>query len=189
MGEMRRRWLIVILSLTLVVAACAKRPAVFQASAPAPTGIAGATGAQPGGPPQAAPEPKAPAPAETAPARPAPGDFKVRPELEDIYFAFDKYDLRPGATKILEENARWLKANPTYLVLIEGHADERGTNAYNMALADRRAQAARAYLVAQGVGARRVTTVSYGEERPACIERTEECWARNRRAHFLTKEG
>jgi peptidoglycan-associated lipoprotein len=111
------------------------------------------------------------------------------PELEDIHFAFDKYDLLPGDTKILEENARWLKANPTYLLLIEGHADERGTNAYNLALADRRARTAMDHLVAHGVRAGRITTISYGEERPACIERTEECWASNRRAHFLTKPG
>jgi peptidoglycan-associated lipoprotein len=191
MGRKQPGWLILILGLSLLLGACAKRPAVFQASTPAPTGIAGATAAPPEAPPPAAPEPPAPAPFERspAPARPAPGDFKVVRELEDIHFAFDKYDLRPGDARILAENARWLKANPTYLLLIEGHADERGTNAYNIALADRRARTAMDYLVAQGVRTDRITTISYGEERPACIERTEACWARNRRAHFLTKPG
>jgi peptidoglycan-associated lipoprotein len=199
MGRKPRRWLISTLSLSLLIGACAKRPAFFQESAPAPTGIAGTTAAAPEAPPQAAPEPRAPAAPEPsasagsgrgpASTRPAPGEFNVVPELEDIHFAFDKYDLRPGDAKILEENARWLKANPPYLLLIEGHADERGTNAYNLALADRRARTAMDHLVAHGVRAGRITTISYGEERPACIERTEACWASNRRAHFLTKPG
>jgi len=108
-------------------------------------------------------------------------------ELNDIHFDFDKYDIRPGDARILDENARWSKANPTHLILIEGHADERGTNEYNLALGERRAKATMNYLVAQGVQASRMTLISYGEERPMCTEKTEECWARNRRAHFLVK--
>ena len=73
------------------------------------------------------------------------------------------------------------------LVLIEGHCDERGTNEYNLALGERRAKATMNYLVSQGVQAARITIISYGEERPLCTEKTEACWARNRRAHFLTK--
>lgn len=80
-----------------------------------------------------------------------------------------------------------MKANAGHLVLIEGHADERGTNEYNLALGERRAKAAMNYLVAQGVPAARFTLISYGEERPVCRERTEQCWAQNRRAHFLVK--
>jgi outer membrane protein OmpA-like peptidoglycan-associated protein len=118
MGRTQRRSLILILLLSLLIGACAKRPALFQTSAPAPTGIAGATAAARQAPPPAAPEPKAPAPSERPPAaaRPAPGEFNVVPGLEDIYFGFDTYEIRPGDAKILEDNARWLKANPTYLV-------------------------------------------------------------------------
>ena len=108
-------------------------------------------------------------------------------ELEDIHFDFDKYGIRPGDAKILDANTQWMKANAGHLILIEGHADERGTNEYNLALGERRSKAAMNYLVAQGVAARRLTTISYGEERPRCSEKTETCWARNRRAHFLAK--
>ena len=96
-------------------------------------------------------------------------------------------DIRPGDAKILDANTQWMKANPKYLVLIEGHADERGTNEYNLALGERRAKATLSYLVSQGVQATRFTLISYGEERPQCTEKTEACWARNRRAHFLVK--
>ncbi|MGH7325620.1 MAG: peptidoglycan-associated lipoprotein Pal [Candidatus Rokuibacteriota bacterium] len=98
-----------------------------------------------------------------------------------------RYDIRPADTPVLDENARWMKANPRSVILIEGHADERGTNEYNLALGERRAKAAMNYLVAQGVPANRITVISYGEERPLCTERTEDCWARNRRVHFLVK--
>ena len=108
------------------------------------------------------------------------------PELKDIYFEFDKYDIRPDDAKILDANAQWLKTNDN-LVLIEGHCDERGTNEYNLALGERRAHATLDYLVSRGVRGARISVLSYGEERPLCAERTEACWARNRRAHFLVK--
>jgi len=120
-------------------------------------------------------------------ARPAIREFVENAALRDIYFEFDKYDLRPGDTKVLDAGAGWLKANPSHQMLIEGHADERGTDAYNLALGERRAQAAMNYLVAQGIRATRIAIVSYGKERPVCNERNEACWARNRRDHFLTK--
>lgn len=109
------------------------------------------------------------------------------PALQDIFFDFDKYNIRPGDAKILDENAKWMKANPNYLVLIEGHCDERGTNEYNLALGERRAKSTMNYLVSQGVEASRITIISYGEERPQCTEKNEGCWSRNRRAHFLVK--
>ena len=118
---------------------------------------------------------------------PAPREFTALAALQDIHFDFDKYDIRPGDTKTLDENAKWMKANPNHLVLIEGHCDERGTNEYNLALGERRAKATMNYLVAQGVQANRITLISYGEERPLCAEKNEECWAKNRRAHFLVK--
>ena len=109
------------------------------------------------------------------------------PELGDVFFDFDKYAIRPDAARTLNASIEWLRSNPSAPILIEGHCDERGTNAYNLVLGERRAIAARDYLVAHGVEASRITTVSYGEERPACADRTQACWARNRRAHFLTK--
>jgi peptidoglycan-associated lipoprotein len=88
----------------------------------------------------------------------------------------------------LDTNAGWLKQNTGQLLLIEGHADERGTNEYNLALGERRAKAAMNYLVSQGVQAPRITIISYGEERPVCADKSEACWSQNRRAHFLVKE-
>jgi peptidoglycan-associated lipoprotein len=120
-------------------------------------------------------------------ARPDPRQFASAPRLRDIHFDFDKYAIRPDDAKILDANVDWLISNPEYLVLIEGHCDERGTNQYNLALGDHRARAAMNYMMARGVEAERITTISYGKERPGCIARTEACWAANRRAHFLVK--
>lgn len=107
--------------------------------------------------------------------------------LKAIYFDFDKSDIRPDAARILDANVDWLKSNADAIILIEGHCDERGTNEYNLALGDRRARSTMSYLVRQGVARARITTISYGEERPVCTAHTEACWARNRRAHFLAK--
>jgi len=192
MASRCRNGIIVSLLLSVVVlAGCAKRPAMTAASAPAPTGAAQATT-----PPTPAPTPapQAVTPPATTPAPPTAGpaarppvqEFAANPNLKDINFDFDKYDIRPGDAKILDGNATWLKSNDV-LVLIEGHCDERGTNEYNLALGERRAKATMNYLVGQGVQAGRITIISYGEERPLCTEHTEACWARNRRAHFLSK--
>jgi len=129
----------------------------------------------------------APPPAPAPPPPPAPKEVAANPALQNIHFDFDKYNIRPGDAKILDASAAYLKANPNQLVLIEGHTDERGTAEYNLALGERRAKSAMNYLVSQGIDAGRFTLVSYGKERPLCTERTEACWARNRRAHFLTK--
>jgi peptidoglycan-associated lipoprotein len=107
--------------------------------------------------------------------------------LPDIHFDFDRYAIRPHDAQILDGNARWLTTNKGDRLLIEGHCDERGTDAYNLALGDRRAKAAMSYLVAQGVGAERITIISYGKERPLCTDHDEACRARNRRAHFAVK--
>jgi peptidoglycan-associated lipoprotein len=111
----------------------------------------------------------------------------ANPNLNDIHFDFDKYNIRPGDATVLDANAAWLKSNPGNLVLIEGHCDERGTNEYNLALGERRAKSTMNYLVSQGVQASRITIISYGKERPVCTEHNESCWLKNRRAHFLTK--
>jgi peptidoglycan-associated lipoprotein len=121
------------------------------------------------------------------PALPSPQEFNESAALRDVYFDFDRAALRAEDTRILESNARWLLAHPGTLVLIEGHADERGTNEYNLALGENRARVTRDQLVARGVAASRITLVSYGEERPTCRETSEACWGHNRRAHFLVK--
>jgi peptidoglycan-associated lipoprotein len=187
---------IVLVLVSIVLAAgCAKRPALTQATASAPTGPAApaappapAAPVAPPAPPAPAPQPPiAAAPPAPAPARPAPAEYQSISELSDIFFDFDKSVIRPDAARTLDSNIDWLKSNSNALILIEGHCDERGTNAYNLALGERRAKATEEYLVARGVAADRIVLISYGEERPLCSERNEACWGRNRRAHFLTK--
>jgi len=103
---------------------------------------------------------------------------------EDIYFDFDKSNLLLLAQDVLRRKAEWLWSNPEISVIIEGHCDERGTNEYNLALGDRRAESARSFLVDLGIASSRLTTISYGEERPVDSGHNEEAWAKNRRAHF-----
>jgi peptidoglycan-associated lipoprotein len=124
----------------------------------------------------------------TIPSLPSPKEFVESAALRDIFFDFDKYDVRPADKSTLDENAKWLKSNQSALLLIEGHTDERGTNEYNLALGERRAKATRDYLVSLGIDGGRITVISYGEERPTCTDKTEACWAKNRRAHFLVKQ-
>jgi peptidoglycan-associated lipoprotein len=105
--------------------------------------------------------------------------------LNDIGFNFDSAALSESARATLKSNADWLKANASARIQIEGHCDERGAADYNMALGAKRAQAALDYLASLGIAANRMSTISYGEEIPVCKEKTEACWARNRRARFV----
>jgi peptidoglycan-associated lipoprotein len=175
-----------VLALSLFLVGCPKRPATTAASAPPPTGSPAPSAAAPSTAPSPSmtPSPVAPSTSPTTP--PAPSEFRATENLKDVFFDFDKYDIRANDAKILDTNATWLKSNDN-LVLIEGHCDERGTNEYNLALGERRAKATMNYLVSQGVQASRITIISYGKERPTCTEHTESCWAQNRRAHFLVK--
>ncbi|MBI1894334.1 MAG: peptidoglycan-associated lipoprotein Pal [Candidatus Rokubacteria bacterium] len=120
-------------------------------------------------------------------AQVSPREFVEAISLKDIHFDYDRYDIKSSDGKVLEENAKWLKSNARTLVLVEGHADERGTNEYNLALGERRAKATRDYLMSLGVEGARISIISYGEERPTCKEGNELCWSKNRRAHFLTR--
>jgi peptidoglycan-associated lipoprotein len=126
-------------------------------------------------------------PAQEESARPRSEDYVAVPELKPIYFDFDKAALRPDAADALTNNTTWLKENADALVLIEGNCDERGTAEYNLALGDRRAKSAMEYLEANGIPKERLSTVSYGKERPVCTENTEECKNQNRRADFRIK--
>ena len=105
--------------------------------------------------------------------------------LKDIRFDFDKYSLRPSDVEILKGNSALLKKYPGMKFQVEGHCDERGTGEYNLALGERRANSVKNYLVSLGIEPGRISTISYGEERPFSSEHNEEAWAKNRRAHFV----
>ncbi len=106
-------------------------------------------------------------------------------EVRDAYFDLDKADLRPDAREALTKTADFLRNYPQAKVTIEGHCDERGSTEYNLALGDRRAAAVKQFLVSQGIGAERMNTVSFGKEKPFCMESNEACWQQNRRGHFV----
>jgi peptidoglycan-associated lipoprotein len=105
-------------------------------------------------------------------------------ENEKIYFDFDKSDLKPESQTVLKKKADWLREHPAYSLRIEGNCDERGTNEYNLALGERRANSAKKFLLALGIAEERISTISYGEERPADPRHNEEAWAKNRRDEF-----
>lgn len=174
-----RTLLVSVALLALLAPACRPKKPVTPAPTPAP-------------PPAAAPAPT-PAPAPPAePADPLAGDLEAvnryvaeQGLLGDIYFDFDRAELRTDALTRLERNANFLREHPQFTVKIEGHCDERGTNEYNLALGERRASAARGRLIALGLGGDRFTSLTYGEERPVCSTSEESCWSKNRRAHFV----
>lgn len=105
--------------------------------------------------------------------------------LKRVHFDFDRFDIRPGDMEVLKENAALLRKFPSVKVQIEGHCDERGTAEYNLALGERRANSTKNYLVSLGISADRLSTISYGEERPLDPGQNEEAWAKNRRAEFV----
>ena len=109
---------------------------------------------------------------------------RVRFEQEHIYFDFDRYNLKPEAQRTLKMKAAFMKANPKIKARIEGHCDERGTNEYNLALGDRRANSAKEFLLNLGIAESRLTTISHGEEKPVAMGHNEAAWAKNRRAQF-----
>jgi peptidoglycan-associated lipoprotein len=144
----------------------------YTITATGPGGSANATAtvsvaAPPPPPPQPAPEP----------------DFNQ--EVRDAYFDYDKADIRPDARVALSTTADFLKRAPSIKVIIEGHCDERGSTEYNLGLGDRRASAVKQYLVSLGVSADRLSTVSFGKEKPFCTDHNEACWQQNRRGHFV----
>jgi peptidoglycan-associated lipoprotein len=106
---------------------------------------------------------------------------------EDVHFEYDSAVLTSDSQELLQKKAEWLKKNPGARAVIEGHCDERGTNEYNLALGDRRAESAKTFLVTLGISPSRLTTISYGEEKPIDTGKTESAYAKNRRAHFVLK--
>jgi peptidoglycan-associated lipoprotein len=133
------------------------------------------------------PPPPPPPPADTGGNKGTPGD-RLSSSVQDAYFDYDKSDIRGDAQTTLQQNATALKAVladfPTLTVVIEGHCDDRGSAEYNLGLGDRRASAAKEYLVQLGIPADRLQTISYGKERPQCTDQNEACWQKNRRVHF-----
>ena len=109
--------------------------------------------------------------------------------LRDVFFGYDSFAISEEGRQALARNAEWIKANPGSQLKIEGHCDERGTSAYNLVLGEKRAKAARNYLVELGVSANRLGVVSYGKERPFCKDHSEACYAQNRRGHVVVKSG
>jgi peptidoglycan-associated lipoprotein len=114
---------------------------------------------------------------------------ELQTRIQDIHFDYDRYDIRDDAKPVLKEVSAILSRNKNIKAIIEGHCDERGTNEYNLGLGDRRANSAKEFLISLGIPSNKIETISYGEERPLCENQTEECWAKNRRAHFVLVEG
>jgi peptidoglycan-associated lipoprotein len=146
--------------------------------------------------PAPTPAPQAGAPTEMPPEAPLVAQQAEEPQaeremntkIEDIHFDFDKSDIQGNAKPILKNLSGILTANTKANVVIEGNCDARGTSEYNLALGDRRANAAKSYLVSLGIPSTRIKTISYGKEKPLCTESTEECWTKNRRDHFVLTE-
>jgi peptidoglycan-associated lipoprotein len=126
----------------------------------------------------------APPPPVEQPKGPTDDELFLR-EVRDAYFDYDKADIRPDARTALAKTADFLKNYPRFKVTIEGHCDERGSTEYNLGLGDRRANAVKQYIVSLGVSADRINTVSFGKEKPFCMESNEACWQQNRRGHFV----
>jgi peptidoglycan-associated lipoprotein len=194
MNYAHKRTMIAIAAVTLLTAACAKK---HVASAPPPppppastTAVARKVEARP--PAQTATTQR---PAATTPAPRYPNAAtraridQLLARIEDAYFDYDKAALRPDALKALEADSTELrdilKDFPDYKLTIEGHCDERGSAEYNLALGDRRAAAAKEFLVQVGIPSAQLNLVSYGKERPICEEHDEACWQRNRRIHIV----
>lgn len=125
-------------------------------------------------------------PAPTGPVKGSQEDFVASVAADRILFATDAFDVDAEDQGILQSQAQWLQANPTVRVTLEGHADERGTRDYNIALGEKRANSAKNYLASLGIDPSRITTISYGKERPAALGSDESAWAQNRRAVTVT---
>lgn len=107
--------------------------------------------------------------------------------LRDVFFGYDSWTISEDQRQALNRDAEWMRSNPGTIVKVEGHCDERGTSAYNLVLGEKRAKAVRNYLVELGISANRLSVVSYGKERPSCLEHAESCYQQNRRGHLVVK--
>ena len=188
MDQTKKRILITVATLTLLASGCTKKPV---AVAPPPPAAAPSATSKPAPartattqrPASTTPEPRYPSAATRARID------QLLAKIEDAYFDYNKASLRPDALKALAADSTELrdilKDYPNYKLTIEGHCDERGSDEYNIALGDRRAQAAKDYLVQVGIPAVQLNLISYGKEHPVCQEHDEACWQRNRRIHIV----
>ena len=176
---------IALLSVSLTSGACKKDPPVTAPPPPAETKPETRPAPPPPPPPPPAPKP-APAPTEEEIfAKMTLDELNAKGVLGDVFFGYDSTELTPEARGTIQKNAEYLKRWTSTKVIVEGHADSRGTNEYNLALGERRADVTRDYVVSLGIPADRVTIVSKGEEEPACSDENESCWQRNRRGKFI----
>ena len=168
---------------------CAKKkPAAMPTpppAAPATPPTRPPTPPPPPPPPAPAPTPSAPLTEEEIFSRKTLDELNAEKLLDDVFFDYDSDALTEPARAKLQKDADWLKRYPTTKVTIEGHCDSRGSSEYNLGLGERRASAARNYVVSLGVATDRVTSISKGKESPFCTEENETCWTQNRRGHFI----
>lgn len=188
----QRAALLVLVVLAVVVAACGKKtPPVARAAPPPATAAAAgspAAATRPPAPPEAVPDPIVVPPEpvrEDSIASASLDDLNRNSPIKPVFFEYDSSDITGDGKGILDANAAAMKKYPSWTITIEGHSDERGTAEYNLALGERRAVAARAYLVSLGISAERLRTVSYGKEFPFEPGHDEGAWSKNRRAHFV----
>ena len=194
MNHAQKRTLVVVAAVALLTAACAKKK-VAAAPPPPPAPAAARAATSRPTTPEAARAATVRPPTATTPAGRYPTAAtraridQLLAKIEDAYFDYDKYALRPDAMKALQSDSTELrdilKDYPDYKLTIEGHADERGSAEYNVALGDRRAVSAKDYLVGIGIPAGQLSVLSYGKEKPVCQEHDEACWQRNRRIHIV----
>lgn len=173
------RWLILTACAASVVA-CAPRKALKKDTAGAPAALDGAAATSP--------DKALPPGVESGEANIRNGgEFAAMHELQPIHFPYDAYQLEEEARGTLRKNAGYLKEHPDLEVLVAGHCDERGTTEYNIALGQKRAKEVREYYIRLGIPGKAVATISYGEEKPACDQPSEACWAQNRRTETLIR--
>ena len=177
-----------LLCSALTVAACGKKTPPAVIPTPPPVAAPAPEPTKPAPPPAPAPAP-APAPRALTEdeifAKATVDELNKQGVLADAFFALDSVELNPESRGTIQKNSEYMKRRMSTKIMVEGHADSRGTNEYNLALAERRAGAVRDYLVSLGIAADRITIVSKGEEAPFCTEESESCWQQNRRGHFL----
>ena len=187
---MKRRFTLgaaAVISMALAAGACRdKKPPVVSPPPPPPAQTQPETKPQPPPPPPPPPaeQPRQPTEDEIF-AKTTLDELNAKGVLGDVLFGLDSFELTADARGTIQKNSEYLKRWSSTKVVVEGHADARGTNEYNLALGEKRADATRDYLVSLGIGNDRVTIVSKGEEQPVCTEETESCWQRNRRGKFL----
>lgn len=189
----QKRTLIAVAAVSLLAAACAKKKVAAAPPPPPAPAATPAAASKPAPPPVRTATTQRPATINPAPRYPNASTRaridQLLAKIEDAYFDYDKASLRPDALKALQADStelrEILKDYPDYKVTIEGHCDERGSAEYNLALGDKRAEAAKDYLVQVGIPSAQFNVLSYGKERPICQEHDEACWQRNRRIHIV----